>query len=338
MGTLVLTRSGYTPIGDILPGHDLLTATRGWCSVADVSRKTSPLTLISSHVHHGLVLGEDQPLLARECATAGSGPSGNVRIKRALDVGPGRWNWAVAASFPFAHVPAFVDMGVVLLPDLCWLAGLYLSQGVEADDDRLMLQCAHRDSYKLRVVLSGLRWSRPPSSPGPGWSEEYALNSVSFCVDHPGLMRWLHSHFGVSSHSRRIPAWVLGMDLALRQAFLVGFLSIGWRMAKPQACFKTELKSVFFGLSSLLISMGYSIDTYTMVEKGRSQYVVLWSVGAAGLMGEVKRENGLLWCRVFRSGKTQLKADVVVVALNGATDYVVEGVIACCDRNESLPV
>lgn len=275
-GTTVLTERGYVPIETVQVGDQVLTHRGRWRRVTSTMRSTKRTKVIRGHGHPGLRVSEEHPFLVSETMhtwdndsrsylrTASKAEWVPTKELRPLASGvggvPEGHYWCTPTRFPVLDIPKVGGRGMPLNPDLLWLAGLYVADGwsrltrIRAE---LVIICGHHEASERRGHLD--RWPRGGARAGHGelaWHQRDAGTATQFSTSHRGLVRWLREHFGHLAHQKRVPAWLLGAPLELRQAFLEGYLLGDGHERKGIVEATTVSRGLVFGLRSLVASLG----------------------------------------------------------------------------------
>lgn len=218
-GTLVLTRRGHVPIEAVRVGDEVLTHRGRWRSVTHTwSRGLQDVQEIAGHGHPGLRATPEHEFFL------------GLEGWRAPKIGD---RWATPATFPGSSVPPIPGRGYapgrpsnvpydVTSPEFLWLFGHYLAEGScsssfgrDGTVNRVALS-VHEDErhdVELRLTKAGLRFNTQPVG------RERCFNIV---INSRQVAEWMAEHGGRGAHGKKLPVWVLGLDIEQRRAVLEG--------------------------------------------------------------------------------------------------------------------
>jgi site-specific DNA-cytosine methylase len=345
-GSLVLTKSGYRPIEEIAVGDEVLTHRGRWRAVTETSSTVRSLLRIRGHGHPGLTVSPEHPILARRRLDVWSteAPRGYRRTLEPQDWVPASmlergWYWGSPTEFPAAEVPAVGGRGFAIDLRLFWLAGRYLGDGwtrYTASRAEIVITCGKHEIEGLRARLSV--WPREGERAGAGelsWQGRETGTAYQFTANHRGLVEWLREHFGHRAEAKGIPAWLLGIAPALRQALLDGYMSAdGWKGADFSEC-RTVSKSLAFGIRALVSSLGKTATVHLLensnVIEGRTVnarpiYMLRWRHDADPAHTQTFREGRLEWCPIREQFDLPERAQVFNIGVEEDESYIVEGI------------
>lgn len=344
-GTLVLTTDGYLPIEQIAEGDFVLTHKGRYRPVTAVMSTRKTVDSIRGHGHPGLRVSSEHPIYVRTEKFA------DAQWMRAGGVERGMF-WATPTSFPALEIPR-VPMGknrraLEISTDLMWLAGRYVADGwTRISHTRAELVLAvgpHKvSSTRERLVVWGREGSRAANNEMT-WGERETATAYQFSTNHRGLVKWLRAEFGHRAEGKSIPAWLLGADRDLREAFLAGYLAgdgcVVEGRGNPVVQCTTVSKALAFGLRSLASSLGKTVGVYfvaanTSVIEGRQvnalpYYQVRWrtELSEGHRQTVTSAKDGAEWLPI-RDRVDGVADDVEVFNISVDEDetYIVEGVV-----------
>lgn len=246
-GSLVLTADGWLPIEEVRIGMLVLTHRGRWRPVVDTITREAKVLEVRGLGHPQLLTTADHPLLTRD----GWEPAGQAK------------EWASPSfveRFPVSHVP------YELTPALCRLIGCFIGDGYTSikrrrpqpgqDECSLVITCGHTASETSRVAAT-------IAEAGFKGTMRKVRTGHTFTVYSADLTRWLRAHFGIYSHGKRIPPWVMGLDAAAREALLAGYLEAdGYHSPTGEWHASTVSKELAFSVKLLAQSLGYGCRLY----------------------------------------------------------------------------
>lgn len=246
-GSLVLTADGWLPIEEVRIGMLVLTHRGRWRPVVDTITREAKVLEVRGLGHPRLLTTADHPLLTRD----GWEPAGQAK------------EWASPSfveRFPVSHVP------YELTPALCRLIGCFIGDGYTSikrrrpqpgqDECSLVITCGHTASETSRVAAT-------IAEAGFKGTMRKVRTGHTFTVYSADLTRWLRAHFGIYSHGKRIPPWVMGLDAAAREALLAGYLEAdGYHSPTGEWHASTVSKELAFSVKLLAQSLGYGCRLY----------------------------------------------------------------------------
>ena len=191
--TPVPTATGWTSLGNIVPGERVFDEEGQICTVMDVSEETEEITnRLVFRDGSNIVAGNHHPWMTLTPADFSTANSGKYR--------PGTWNaggWPMATielafslnwlkerrrNEPGHYIPlaSTLELTDQELPIDPWILGLWLGDG---DSDSATIYCAPEDEphYRGMIGETGERWrvlnrgeqfsgAVSPGDPSPGWS------------------------------------------------------------------------------------------------------------------------------------------------------------------------
>lgn len=92
---------------------------------------------------------------------------------------------------------------------------------------------------------------------GLRWNQREIRTACNFTSGHRGLTEWLAEHFGQHAYGKGIPAWVLTMPRAHREALLAGYLSADGHHGAVYTQASTVSKRLAVGVRMLANSLGH---------------------------------------------------------------------------------
>lgn len=332
-GTLVLTSRGYRSIESIKVGDLVLTHKNRWRAVTETSSTRRKIMTIRGHGHPAMRVSPEHPFYARKHQR----DSADWMPASSLQKGD---YWATPTDFPDSTPPQIEGRGLETDERLMWLAGRYVGDGwtrLTKERAELVITCGRHERDVLRVMLS--KWPREGSRAGAGelqWFERDTSTAVQFATSHRGLVEWLRAHFGHRAEAKGIPAWALGMSVALRRALLTGYLSAdGHRTDQFQEC-TTVSKALAFGIKALANSLCKTVAVYTGknsdVIQGRKVtsrpvWRLRWRHEVDAAHRQTFRIRGLEWTPIREVGEPGEVERVFNIGVEGDESYVVEGIV-----------
>jgi len=359
-GTMVLTRTGYRPIEQIVVGDEVLTHAGRWRPVTRLWHSQKQLTEIRGHGHPGLVVSPGHPILTRQRDDRWN----NAERRSERRLGPASWQpasvlgkgnyWATPTDFPASEappLPARAGRRATVGAELMWLAGRYIADGWTRLDDQhaeLVLSCGKHKVDAMRDRLRALADRGAADGDDPiRWAERELRTTRQFTACHRPLVEWLREHFGHLAPFKRIPGWALGLPEDLRQALLDGYLSGDGHRSKPGAVrgnplvsAETVSRALAFGLKALASSLGKTVNVYlrenncNVIEgrevNARPIWKLTWRDGDDMGHKQTWREEGMEWAPIREQKTIDLASeptDVYTLSVADDESYVAEGVV-----------
>ena len=247
-GTLVITKRGFVPIEDIVPGDTVWTHLKRWRAVTATATKYRPTVLIKGKGHYGMVASEHHPFFASSWVNAIDAEGHPLTVL-------GRPGWIRAAEMEGAHWSActgvggrqdvpFESTGFARGPkrgrlygfqarsaEAAWVLGHWVAEGSCAASgssnggrlDRIYFSIAahERSEVVLRHKLARLEPSGITDLSKHGGA---ALNVVYTGAEYVEFAEWLQAEFGRGALNKRVPLWVIAEKREFREQFLEGLL------------------------------------------------------------------------------------------------------------------
>ena len=290
-GTLVLTRSGYVEIENVMVGDEVYTHNGRWMPVTSTMNRYADKTLtLKGGFHYGLRTTHEHPFYASHGRKRISVPNKERRrgnFNRVVYQSP---DWVDASSmkgmywsspvFDGNSLPRPIDpilnsAGNVIssvgevTPSVMWLAGAWLGDGwLRRRNDRggnlsaVYLCC---EKHEVDFVLSRI------ADCGLSATVDVCETTVKLIISCRAFAEWLFVNFGEHSHGKKIPAWVLECKQEYRQQLLDGYRWTdgcdsrnGWKAT-------TIGKKLALGIASLSHSLGYYCSLYFTARNGKRE-------------------------------------------------------------------
>jgi site-specific DNA-cytosine methylase len=354
-GTMVLAREGYRPIEELKLGDEVLTHRGRWRKITKLYKTVKQTRLIRGHGHHGLEVSGEHPFLTRFRSTRWNNPIRRsefvwheVDWTAAKDLGKGHY-WATPRQFPKAEVPPVPGRSLPIDERLLRLAGMYVGNGsgrLTKTRGEVVITCGKHAVDKFREVLDV--WPRQGGRCQAGeisWYGRPTDTAYNLTANHRGLIAWLKTHFGYLAGKKRIPAWMLGIDAKLRQAFLDGYcMCDGYQGPRVTSCCSTS-KALVYGIKSLATSLGYTVTTHwgnkekkKGVIEGRvvnvnQSWDVRWRQQPHEKHKQTLVEDDFEWTPIRSNRLTGKKKTCYNLAVEEDESYIVEGLVVhnCTD-------
>lgn len=267
-GTLILTERGLIPIEDVAEGDRVLTHENRWRSVLR-SWQTGESETVKVH-GQGAVLEctPDHPIWSREKL-----PRSDMKDRK-RKLGAPEWEDASRMVGRLWAMPTQVEPLPWSVPEslaadaekesFWWTIGRWVGDGwTEAEKknpnhraNRVILCCGKHELSEIIDGIDDLGWD---------WNFNEESTTVRFAVVNSPLRDWLREEFGTRAYNKRIPAWLFGMPVHLREAFLEGYVSAdGYTTTRSKTNDAKLIKSstvsreLSCGLKLLVAGLGYA--------------------------------------------------------------------------------
>lgn len=320
-GTLVLTRRGHVPIEQVVVGDEVVTHLGRWRKVT-ASRMTGIRETVTVNARGPVTATADHRIWAREMAKVGN------RRKFSEP------EWVPAGSLVgqyLALASAIPDQAVRLpegwqeAPDGFWeFIGFWLGDGwaTEAGRVRIAVKKERKVKY-LSQLTEGWGWNHTTDTSG----------DHRFGVTDHALAEFLRAEFGVGAHGKRVPAWILGAPVEVRESFLAGMLnSDGCAMRSDEFRITTTSKSVAIGFKVLLTSLALEAAVY---QHKQGHWQIVWrplkSIKSQSISDE--RAN---WVRVRSVVDNPVAVPVYDLTVEDDHSFIADGVIVHNCQNMKL--
>ncbi|MFJ5262419.1 Hint domain-containing protein [Streptomyces sp. NPDC088387] len=355
--TLVTTRQGQVPIGEIAPGDQVLTHKGRFRPVTALQERVAETGVLIGHGHPGLRTTPEHPFLSTASRHRRRPVADDANRARALVHGepewvdaqslPGRY-WATPAVFPPAavpDVPALRGEGrrtvVAMTPELMQLAGRHVADGHLGSGGTIVISASHEEEADVTALCQKAGFEKTTVTHRDRAALQIAVQSVSFSA-------WLLEHFGRHAHAKYLPTWLLGAPEAYRSAFLDGYLDgDGHWESDERFDARTVSKRLAVGLRLLATSLGYAAALYVVpartdtfpdgrVARAREQ----WRLKGSRTFGRGSATKVIGEHRFSRVKSWALHGDPVpVFNLSVAEDesYVVDGIVVHNCGHQHVP-
>lgn len=355
---MVLTRTGYKAIETLVLGEEVFTHKLRWRPIVELHKTRKRIRIVRGHGHPGLACSAEHPFYTRTRS--------ELRVKKGQRLSP-RWQlsdlewtqasalskqhyWATPTDFPADVVPPVGGRGMPLDTHLLWLAGRYVGDGwtrLTKTRAELVIICGKHEAEELGAYIEAVwpRYGSRSETNELAWNNRTVRTAVQYTANHRGLVTWLREHFGHGAGAKRIPAWLLGLDETLRQAFLAGYVSADGYRARTTWEASTVSKALAFGIKALACSLGKTVTVNT--ESGQNHVIegrqvntrqlwrIHWREDTDPMHRHTMRDGGFDWCRV-REVVTTGKAETVFnIGVEEDESYVVEGIVVHNCRHHS---
>lgn len=273
-GTMVLRDGGYVPIEQLKIGDRVLTHKNRWRAVTDIGYTYSPTVKLKGNVD--LETTAEHPIysttVVRETVRTATGAKTRCQqldeVKNWTDAADMEGKqWATPHVVEALPVPQGVTSSVKqkALPAMdenFWrFVGHFLCSGWVRNGQRSGRPLGQKqgqiflcDSFDKEEMLRGIV---EPISGNYFLTKEKTCLKIGFCSQV--LCEWLALHFGRTSKEKKIPAWVLSLDLSHREALLQGIVDVtGYQANKTTIKVNTVSKAYALGLRLLATNLGYS--------------------------------------------------------------------------------
>lgn len=358
-GAVILTTRGLVAATDLTTDDYVLTHRGNFRRVLHIYRyEVEDAVEVAGAGHRGFVVSSNHRFYARR----------NSNPQRARNLGQPtwmiandeeateRWYWASPTEFPMktelpefptpSHNEPFVDdegftrrnivstpLDVTARPMLMDLAGRYVADGTLAKRGDRKVQVSWVDDLQgIECIesVSALLGFKP--------TRRRHDNAHCTTVSHVGLATWLDEHFGHLAAGKSIPAWLLGADSVLKQAFLDGYLNGDghWVESKKRWELSTASKPLAIGIKLLAQSLGYGtsfswIDPKITHIQGaelkkapqRSYRVQLVPGGSKNTL----IEDGVLWSKIRKVTPLVGSHEVMDIVVDEDFSYVADGIV-----------
>jgi hypothetical protein len=370
-GQLVLTKTGWWPIEQVLVGTKVLTHQGRWRRVTAVlDQGVRPVVCVRGQGHSdGLMLTRDHQLYARRARRA-SAPRDGHKGKVLLEpewLAPGAWewndgsgkmhaNWASPAliegrPLPSQMVPAYRSgrqnlVADCLTPEWLWVYGLFVAEGStffgKGGDRtaRTVFSVHPREVREVEERLDkvGLRHSR---------TTVHNTSAINVVVNSRPVADWLQIHGGKLAHNKHLAPWVYGLDETCRQAILDGLVfGDGYTRPGPtgRVGYTTVSPALAYGVRLLANTLGYATCVRRVrpptqgtvagrVVNQRNSYIVELSKVDDHARRHVQFHGGVAWSPVT-AVEDAGTARVYDLEVEDDHSFVVEGVVVHnCSRS-----
>ena len=356
-GTLVLTSEGYKPIEEVSIGDLVLTHMNRWRKVVKVMKSKKPTVRLKGYGHPGLETTARHPFYvatrhARDthrngvmytCSKPSFMPVEDI-VKAEKDKHVTAY-WAKPAMIEELPMPGIAEIkrrSFDVDERMVWLAGRYVADGYARLDGRrgdVTISCGNAKYEETKARLAA--WPRAGVRSGAGemvWHEHKVRTAINFNMSSRAIAGWLISNFGKLAHGKKIPAWLFGAPLNLRQSFLDGYMSGDGNEHNGVLSASTVSKELAYGLSTLLSTMGINAQLYRPATRHRmwiegrevscrQQYAVKWraSVDPAHVQTP-PFDSGHLWGAIKSIDDTGEEKTVYNLSVEEDESYIAEGI------------
>jgi DNA (cytosine-5)-methyltransferase 1 len=349
-GTLVLTDKGYFPIEEVVVGDKVLSHTLQWKKVTGTMKSEKSTMTIRGYGHDGIAVSGEHPFYVRKRKDKwNNGKRQYDRILtdlewiKAKDITEKEMYWAAPKIFPSLDIPEIKEKILPIDERLLWLAGRYVGDGWSRVGNKfeLVITCGKHEIEDLREKLN--MWPRKGTRccyDEISWLERHTATAYQFATFCKGLVIWLREQFGHLAHGKRIPAWLLGADKNLKQAFLDGYLSAdGHRRlihGTPTYYCDTTSKQLAFGLQALVHTMGGTPSVKRRQNSNHIQgravnsriiYSVKWREYIINKHKQTFSEPGYEWRQIKEVVKNEGLSAVYNLSVEDDESYIVENII-----------
>lgn len=226
-GTLVLTRSGYEPIENVVVGDEVLTHKGRWRRVTATMKKVASNRIkIKAHGTPCLVTTEEHPFWARAYEPnvrlyKDVASKKRIRGRRFFDPA-----WIEAAGLTDKHWLSQVCPRMIVKDSrseaFWWLVGRYLADGWRSTDrsDRknlgvVKICCAYSEESELS---SGIR------AAGFHGTLSRERTTIKFNINNKKFWMFL-KQFGTYAHGKKLPGWIHALPAEKARALIDGYMS-----------------------------------------------------------------------------------------------------------------
>lgn len=331
-GTMVLTEKGYIPIEDIKPGDNVVTHLGRLKGVVKVGRMKSdnivevsiasrpPIRMTVDHkfwaadrIHHN----HANNLVIDSCG-----------FREILDIGRGGY---VAQNreyhIPMPKIPKIYSASEF---DVIEIAGWYVGDGYIRDqkgtkkksvclclNDKKLSTFVERFSGKVNFCLS---------------KERTATKVIIYSTE---FARWLENNFGRLSYKKTVPAWLIGANQEIKDAFISGcLLTDGYidHRQNDMRRFSTVSKSLAYGIADIIGRACVSVSNRkptTEIEGRTVNQRASWSIHASKNANRFHRFGQ--WDLVCVHKIKKCESDIVYqIMVDGDHSYISNGL---CSKN-----
>jgi site-specific DNA-cytosine methylase len=352
-GTMILTSRGYIPIEEVCVGDLVLTHKLRWRPVTATMRTLREEMIVKGYGHPGIACSTGHPFYVKRRSDVWNNNARRIDIsysgaewRKAKDIKPDADYWGVPTSYESLNIPEMRKhsrKGHVLPIDkrLLWLAGRYVGDGwTRLTDTRaeLVITCGAQDIEGLSLLLD--MWKRSGQRCKDGelaWSFRKVRTGGQFSTNCRSLVEWLRGNFGHLSDCKTIPAWLLGAEKDLREAFLTGYISADGHVRGGLTEISTVSKRLAYGIKSLAASLGYSPRVYFYLDpndeiEGRKvdakpSYKVKWMDEVDFKHRQTFIKDDILWSPIKETEKTGLVKPFYNISVAEDETYIAEGII-----------
>lgn len=253
-GHLVLTKDGYKPIEDIKVGDWVMTHKGRLRRVLRIGSKLAEVGELSIRGRDSFLCTPNHPFLTVTVK--------HNYYKRQLEILDERWEEAqnLTDLSRCVSIRQFDGGKCLNFPtsisekDALFIAGLYLGDGYikKYKNKRKKALLLTINKKKLEQIRQRLGLSIKTTS------ITFPKNSLVACnlwIYNTELAEWLEKEFNTGSENKTIKSWVLSH--AFRDELLQGYLLTDGSRSKTGFTISTISKSLAFGISSLIDSLGY---------------------------------------------------------------------------------
>lgn len=210
--------------------------------------------------------------------------------------------------------------------DAMYLAGLYLGDGHIRNND---------DSRKKVIILSlnEAKYLKFKDRFGDGFCPQQERTSIRPHICDTAFAEWLLANFGHLSHTKTVPAWVLGHPY--RKEFLQGYLDTDGSLTHNGVSLSTTSRAMAYGVAALLnaedyvSTVGFCAMPETTVIEGRIvNQRSFWQV--RGFHRSMSRKSRVGYNYILRkvTSYTQSGEDIVYdIEVEDDHSFIVQGVI-----------
>ena len=273
-GTLIFTIHGQVPIEQIKVGDLVLTHEGRYRPVLRTGSQIGRVVTVKGQGHPGLETTAEHPFWARSASIDYRRGSPTYQRRRfeapewvhAAEL-KGKF-WANITRVPEDRIPAFPvregrayksNMPTGTDAGLMRFLGYWVGDGWTSQHSKnpgyITICGGHKDAELLAKLANGA---------GLTGSHSKGPTGTKFRVGSQIFAAWIDEHFGHGAAGKRIPAWIHGLSLELRYAFMDGLLlADGHRETQKRGggkvrCLTTVSKALAIGFRILANQTGFS--------------------------------------------------------------------------------
>ena len=333
-GHMVLTSTGYVPIEDVRTGDMVMTHAGRMRRVLRHGTKMATVgTLKAVGMPEGLVCTEDHPFMSvqyRNQSTKRNGVYAKIE-----HVGTPEWTpakdmpgkqWCALLNYDASnHTP---ESSKFHERECMYLAGFYLGDG----------WIRRWNGKKKMAVVFGINNAKyellKPWLQGVKHTITNERTTIKVTICDTKLATWLSSQFGEGSHTKRIPAWVLGHRY--RRELMRGYIDTDGGVRGGCLTINSVSRSLAYGACDLLNAEGY-VASVALVETNSTTIIEGRTVNQADYFSiraylrtvsrKSREHHGMLLRKVTGYERGMLSVPVFNIEVEEDNSYILDGAI-----------
>ena len=328
-GAMVLTETGYRPIETLRPGDMVVTHLGRLRKVVAIGAKDTETVELQAVSRPPMRITPDHKFW--------SATKRHVTHNNRVSIEECGWMEAQDNERGFVGMDVEYDIDMPTIPafdkcdrlDAIELAGWYVGDGYVrrwiGKSKKAVILCFNDEKLAKFVCKFGNKIHAVKSKP-----DKNGVTKVTIC--NTALANWLVLNFGELAHSKTVPAWLVGADEDVRNAFVRGYLETDGCIL-PNGCmaFTTVSKSLAYGVADILRNACvYESETEPKdvicgrIVNRRKQYIVRKNPRN----NRFHRHERWNFVRVRNIGNKQQNKTVYQISVEEDHSYVSNGIVS----------